>query len=148
MQSLGLAVTVSIAGTAPGTASAAAIWIIRFARGIPNVSVNSGSAARQPGFLQGMTLLLPITLAVIGVSVFTATGHLMQEHFKYLADGDYWVGWLQTMPGIWIVAFSPVAGWLADRFGRRPILITAMFIYAVAGTAGSGSDKAGRKETE
>jgi MFS family permease len=79
--------------------------------------------------------LLPITLAVIGVSVFTATGHLMQEHFKNLPNGDYKVDILQTMPGFWIVAFSPVAGWLADRFGRRAILIAAMFIYALAGTA-------------
>lgn len=99
------------------------------------MSAISSSAARKPGFLQGITLLLPITLAVIGVSVFTATGHLMQEHFKNLHNGDYKVDILQTMPGFWIVAFSPVAGWLADRFGRRAILITAMFIYALAGTA-------------
>ena len=99
------------------------------------MSVSSTSSTRQPGFLQGITLLLPITLAVIGVSVFTATGYLMQEHFKNLSNGDYKVDLLQTMPGFWIVAFSPVAGWLADRFGRRVILIAAMFIYAAAGTA-------------
>jgi MFS family permease len=102
-------------------------------RGI--VPVSSISTTRQPGFLQGITLLLPITLAVIGVSVFTATGYLMQEHFKPLPNGDYLVDLLQTMPGFWIVAFSPIAGWLADRFGRRVILIIAMFIYAGAGTA-------------
>jgi predicted MFS family arabinose efflux permease len=94
---------------------------------------NSGSTARQPGFLQGITLLLPITLAVIGVSVFTATVALMQEHFKNIPHGDYLVNLLQTMPGIWIVVFSPIAGWLADRFGRRPILIASMFVYAIAG---------------
>jgi MFS family permease len=94
---------------------------------------NSGSTARQPGFLQGITLLLPITLAVIGVSVFTATVALMQEHFKNIPNSDYLVNLLQTMPGFWIVVFSPIAGWLADRFGRRPILIASMFVYAIAG---------------
>jgi predicted MFS family arabinose efflux permease len=80
-------------------------------------------------------LLLPITLAVIGVSVFTATVALMQDHFKDVPKGEYLVNLLQTMPGFWIVAFSPIAGWLADRFGRRNILMMAMVIYSVAGVA-------------
>jgi predicted MFS family arabinose efflux permease len=95
----------------------------------------SSSIPRRPGFLQGLALLLPISLAVIGVSVFTATVALMREHFKDLPNGDYLVNLLQTMPGFWIVAFSPVAGWLLDRFGRRTILIGAMVVYGVAGTA-------------
>ena len=90
---------------------------------------------RSPGFLQGLALLLPISLAVIGVSVFTATVALMREHFSHLPNGDYLVNLLQTMPGFWIVAFSPVAGWLTDRFGRRTILIVAMIVYGIAGSA-------------
>lgn len=93
------------------------------------------ASARKPGFAQGLFLLLPITLAVIGVSVFTATVAQMQEHFKSVPNGDYLVNLLQTMPGFWIVAFSPVAGWLADKFGRRQILIWSMIVYAVAGVA-------------
>jgi MFS family permease len=91
--------------------------------------------ARVPGFPQGLFLLLPITLAVIGVSVFTATVAQMQQHFSFIPNGEYLVNLLQTMPGFWIVAFSPVAGWLADRFGRRQILLAAMFIYAITGVA-------------
>ena len=95
----------------------------------------SSTTPRQAGFLQGMALLLPITLAVIGVSVFTATGKQMTDHFRNVPHGDYLVDLLQTMPGFWIVFFSPIAGWLADRFGRRPILIASMVVYAVAGVA-------------
>jgi MFS family permease len=101
---------------------------------------------RHPGFLQGLFLLLPITLAVIGVSVFSATVPIMQANFKGATffgmstlfgspTGDYLVNLLQTMPGFWIVAFSPVAGWLADRFGRRQILLWSMVVYALAGVA-------------
>ncbi|HTP39487.1 MAG TPA: MFS transporter [Steroidobacteraceae bacterium] len=101
---------------------------------------------RTPGFLQGLFLLLPITLAVIGVSVFSVSVPMMQAHFRNVTwfgsptiagspAGDYMVNLLQTMPGFWIVAFSPVAGWLADKFGRRTILLWSMVIYAVAGTA-------------
>lgn len=88
---------------------------------------------RVPGFAQGLFLLLPITLAVIGVSAFTATVAQMQAHFKDVPNGDYLVNLLQTMPGFWIVAFSPVAGWLADRFGRRTILLWSMLTYAIFG---------------
>jgi predicted MFS family arabinose efflux permease len=80
-------------------------------------------------------LLLPITMAVVGVSVFSATVPQMQAYFKYVPNGDYLVNFLQTMPGIWIVLFSPVAGLLADRYGRKRILVAAMIIYAIIGTS-------------
>lgn len=92
-------------------------------------------AARRPGALQGITLLLPITMAVMGISVLTAVVPAMQEHFKAVPNSDYLVGLLLTVPAIWILLFSPVAGWLADRFGRRRILIVSMIVYAVLGIA-------------
>ncbi|MCS6948137.1 MAG: MFS transporter, partial [Steroidobacteraceae bacterium] len=59
----------------------------------------------------------------------------MNEHFAAIPNSEYWVGLIQTMPGFWIVAFSPIAGWLADRYGRRTILLVAMVVYAVTGVA-------------
>lgn len=102
-------------------------------RGFKPVSASRTQDTRTPGFLQGLFLLLPVTLAVVGVSVFTATVAMMQEHFKGVDPNGYWVNVLQTMPGFWIVAFSPIAGWLADRYGRRQILIASMVVYAIAG---------------
>jgi MFS family permease len=91
---------------------------------------------RQPGFLQGIMLLLPITMAVMGVSLLTAVVPLMYEHFKAVPNHAYLIqGGVMTMPSIWIVLFSPVAGWLADRFGRRNILLAAMAVYAFVGIA-------------
>lgn len=80
-------------------------------------------------------LLLPITMSVVGISVFTATAHLMAEHFRDVPNADYLIQLLITMPAIWILLFSPVAGWLADRFGRRQILIWSMIVYAFVGSA-------------
>ena len=77
---------------------------------------------RVPGPLQGIMLLLPITMPVAGITVFVATAALMVEHFKDLPNGEYLVQLLITMPAIWIVLSSPIAGWLADRHERRRIL--------------------------
>ncbi len=39
------------------------------------------------------------------------------------------------MPAIWVLLFSPVAGWLADRFGRRNLSLVSMVVYAFVGAA-------------
>jgi predicted MFS family arabinose efflux permease len=81
-------------------------------------------------------LLLPITMAVMGVSLLITVVPLMNEYFKDIPHYDYLIqGGVMTMPAIWVVLFSPVAGWLADRFGRRSILMAAMIVYAGIGIA-------------
>jgi len=81
-------------------------------------------------------LLLPITMAVMGVSLLITVVPLMYEHFKDIPHYDYLIqGGVMTMPAIWVVLFSPVAGLLADRVGRRSILMAAMIVYAGIGIA-------------
>jgi MFS family permease len=93
-------------------------------------------APRQPGFAQGIMLLLPITMSVMGISVLTPIVHLLLEHFQNVPNHEYLViGGVLTMPAIWVLLFSPVAGWLADRFGRRKLLLAAMVAYAFVGIA-------------
>jgi MFS family permease len=97
--------------------------------------VTSGSAPRPAGFLQGIMLLLPITMSVMGISLLTAVVPSMTQQFRDVPNSEYLVQLLLTMPAIWILLFSPVAGWLADRYGRRNILIGSMFLYAIVGAA-------------
>jgi MFS family permease len=93
-------------------------------------------AARKPGVLQGMMLLLPITLSVMGISVLTPVVPLLLKQFENVPNHEYLViGGVLTMPAIWVLLFSPVAGWLADRFGRRNLLVLSMLIYAFVGIA-------------
>ena len=91
---------------------------------------------RKPGFMQGIMLLLPITMAVMGISVLTPVVHLLLEQFKDVPNHEYLViGGVLTMPAIWVLLFSPVAGWMSDRLGRRALLLAAMVVYALLGTA-------------
>jgi MFS family permease len=40
-----------------------------------------------------------------------------------------------TIPALMIAIFSAPAGFLADRLGRRQVLIGSLFVYLIAGTA-------------
>ncbi len=81
-------------------------------------------------------LLLPITMAVMGISVLTPVVPLLLEQFKNAPNHEYLViGGVLTMPAIWVLLFSPVAGWMADRLGRRNLLVVSMIVYAFVGVA-------------
>ena len=41
-----------------------------------------------------------------------------------------------TIPGLFIALTSPVSGWIIDRFGRIKLLLSALLLYAIAGTSG------------
>ena len=85
-------------------------------------------------------LLLPITMSVMGISLLTAVVPSMMQQFHDVPNSEYLVQLLLTMPAIWILLFSPVAGWLADTYGRRKILIWSMFLYAIVGVAPTALD--------
>lgn len=80
----------------------------------------------------GVTLL-----AVMGVASITPAFPSIAEHF----DIDYKkIGLLITvftLPGIFL---TPVLGILADRFGRKIILVPALFLFGLAGFACSQVD--------
>src|ERR1700730_14707943 len=57
-------------------------------------------------------------------------------HFAQYPEAGFLTRLLVSMIGAMIVVGSPFVGALADRFGRRRILLIGMLIYAVAGCAG------------
>lgn len=94
-----------------------------------------GTDARRAGPVQGFVLLLPISMTVATLVLFTASVALMTEHFRGIAHADYLVQLVITIPAIGILLFAPLAGWLTDAIGRRRILIGSMVAYAVFGCA-------------
>jgi len=91
-------------------------------------------AERTAGPLQGIMLLLPTILAVMGIIVLVPVLPQMMAHFAHVPNHQYLVqGGVLTMPALCVMLFSPLAGWLADRFQRRRILIVGMIAYAFLG---------------
>lgn len=90
-------------------------------------------AERQPGTLQGILLILPITMAVMGLIVLVPVLPQIFEHFKDVPGVEYLVPLMLTLPALCVAILSPIAGVVVDFFGRRKTLIVSLFVYAIVG---------------
>lgn len=90
---------------------------------------------RKAGTRLALALLFPSALATMAIVVLLPVLPLMLAHFSDLPGAEYRVPMLLTIPSACLVVAAPIAGWIADRVGRRRILIASMAIYAVVGMA-------------
>jgi MFS family permease len=85
------------------------------------------------GTLKGVILVLAQALPIMAVvSLFPVIPQLMQQ-FGGVPHGAFLVPMIITLPSFGIALFSPLAGWLADRLGRRPVMVGALALYAATG---------------
>lgn len=70
-------------------------------------------------------------MVVLGVSSILPILPLLVDHFKTSEAGVGLVLTLFTLPG---VLLAPVIGFLADRMGRKPVLVFALCVFGVFGT--------------
>lgn len=84
---------------------------------------------------QGITVILTGFLPVFAiVSMFPAVPALI-THFAADPTARWKVPMMVSAPGLSIALLAPFAGIAVDRFGRRPLLLWATALYAVAGMA-------------
>jgi len=97
------------------------------------VPVSTNVAERHAGNLQGVLLLLPMTMAVMGLIVLVPVLPGIMAHFKDVPGVDYLVPLMLTLPALCVALLAPVAGVVVDFVGRRRTLINALVIYAIVG---------------
>jgi len=85
--------------------------------------------------VQGVVLLVPSIMGVMGVLVLAPVVPRMIAHFSGIPSATFWVTTMLTIPGLCLIVFSPLAGLAGDRFGRRRLLIAATGFYAAFGVA-------------
>ncbi|WP_353228737.1 MFS transporter [Novosphingobium sp.] len=88
---------------------------------------------RHAGTLQGVLLLLPITMAVMGLIVLVPVLPGMMAHFHDVPGVEYLVPLMLTLPALCVAVLSPVAGVVVDFFGRRTTCISALVVYTFVG---------------
>ncbi len=83
------------------------------------------------GVEKNMAIIFGVTLiAVMGIASITPA---FPGIISYFGISTQQVGWLIaafTLPGVFL---TPVTGILADRFGRKLVLVPSLFIFGIAG---------------
>ena len=91
------------------------------------------SADRQAGLPQSLLLLLGSCLPVLGAVLLAPVLPRMQAHFVETPGATVLVPVALTLPALMIALLAPFAGVIADRLGRKPLLLGAMFLYTLCG---------------
>jgi MFS family permease len=87
-----------------------------------------------------LTLLLSSSLTVMaGATVSPALPAMQQQFEDAIANTDLrttLVKLVITLPALFIVIGSPIAGLIVDQFGRKSLLLIAAILYGLAGSSG------------
>lgn len=93
------------------------------------------TSARTAGTIQGLALTVPITLSVMGIVLLAPILPQLHAQFRDVPGADFLVPLTLTIPAACVALFSAPAGWLADRLGRRSLLMVSIAVYAAFGIA-------------
>lgn len=100
-----------------------------------NSSHSDFPAPRQAtGRREGLVLMLGSSLTIMGAAMVAPILPKLGAEFGPLEPrADLLVPLAVTGPALAIVLCAPLAGWLADRVGRKALLVIATLLYAVLG---------------
>jgi MFS family permease len=82
---------------------------------------------------QGWILVISGFLPVMAIIALAPTLPTLLGHFRNVPNPALMVPLLITAPSACIALFAPGAGAIADRFGRRPLLLWSMAFYGAGG---------------
>lgn len=91
------------------------------------------SAERRAGSAQALLLLFGSCLPVLGAVLIAPVLPRMQAHFAETPGAAVLVPVALTLPALVIAFLAPLAGVLADRVGRRSLLLASMLLYSLCG---------------
>ncbi|MGF4042127.1 MFS transporter [Paenarthrobacter nitroguajacolicus] len=92
-------------------------------------------AGRAAGKTQAALLVAGSCMPVLGAVLLAPVLPTLNQVFADTAGVAILVPLVLTVPALFVALFSPLAGYVADRVGRKQLLIVAMLAYALFGTA-------------
>jgi len=90
--------------------------------------------------LRNLTILLGSTMTVLAGAILAPVLPEMSSVFQDVNNAEFLVRLTLTLPALFIVIAAPFMGSLLDSWGRKPVLITSLIIYGIAGTSGYITD--------
>ncbi|CAK7257124.1 MULTISPECIES: MFS transporter [unclassified Shinella] len=97
----------------------------------------AAEVARSPADLRrNSTLLFISTLTIMSGATISASLPGIAARFADVENVALLSRLVLTLPAVLIALFSPAAGFLVDRFGRKPLLTVSLALFAIAGASG------------
>ncbi|MBU9133432.1 MFS transporter [Burkholderia multivorans] len=90
---------------------------------------------REAHFLHALILLSTVICGTLAPTVIGPVLPAMQQHFAGVPGIETLVPVVVTMPMFVLGALAMVIGALSDKIGRKRVLVGALVLYAIAGTA-------------
>lgn len=87
----------------------------------------------KAGTRQGVVILAASVMPIMAIISLVPVLPLLMREFGEVAGSEFLVPMALTIPALCVAVFSPFAGWLADIFGRKRLLVTALVLYAAFG---------------
>jgi len=98
-----------------------------------NSSESIQSQSAQAETKHGAVLLLAAVMPTMAIASLVPALPLLMREFGDVAGSEFLVPMALTIPALCVAIFSPLAGWISDRIGRRNLLVVALLLYAVTG---------------
>lgn len=83
-----------------------------------------------------IVLLLGANVALMAGASLSPVMPAMMAEFASVSGTAFWVSMIITLPALFVVIGGPIAGYLTDRFGRKTVLVAAIFFGGLSGNAG------------
>lgn len=99
-------------------------------------ALDAGAATRSGGpasTKHGLILLLAAVMPPMAIITLVPVLPLLMQEFGGVEGGAFLVPIAMTIPALCVALFSPLAGWLSDRVGRKVLLIISLLTYAAIG---------------
>lgn len=95
--------------------------------------MNRAAGAQVASRRHAILLILTAIMPTMGIVALVPVLPLLLREFAAVPGSAVLVPVALTIPALCIALFSPVAGALSDRLGRKPVLLVAMLVYGVVG---------------
>ncbi|MNK37115.1 Tetracycline resistance protein, class C [compost metagenome] len=83
-----------------------------------------------------MALLMASSLTIMAGATLAPALPDLNEHFRHVPQAALLSKLVLTLPAFFIAGLAPFMGAIADRFGRKPLLLASAALYGLAGASG------------
>ncbi|WP_339826257.1 MFS transporter [uncultured Parasphingorhabdus sp.] len=95
-----------------------------------NQATTGQAGSHSAGTRHGVILLLAAMMPIMAITSLIPVLPLLFKEFSSVNGSEFLVPMALTIPALCVALFSPLAGWLSDKLGRKHLLVGALVLYA------------------